>query len=405
MSCALVERLSLDFGKTYYYTTGLQTQQDHKNFAFGLGLGNIIKFDERGNPLKFWSHVDEADLIFLPHVGYGDVADFIRSHFPKKRVFSCGGADILEEDRYFLKQVQKKIGLPVQPYIRAVGMDDLREKLKIIEDVVVKPHGFRGDRETFPVHNYDEVEEILNIMDYDYGVGREYQQFVVEKMLDIIAEIGCDLFFNGTKYLTPYLWGIEREAPYIGKYDDKLPYFLEKTMKAFAPVFSSYGYKGAVSTEEIVINKKLSYLLDMTVRFPQPLASIQTLSLDNFSEVIYGTAGGEDVSLKNKGKYVGCLPVQSDVAQKHWLRLIYDKKFEKNIKMVFGCKSGKKTFAVPGYSTVANIVTFGSSMKEVAYQLEELIGEIDGDGVEKDTTALGKIMKDLEALSEFGIKF
>ena len=404
-ACSIAEKLSEDFGKTYYITPTLNESPEHKHFAKGLGLGKIIKMDEMGNPIKFWDKVEEASLIITPEVGFGDIADYIRRHHPEKRVFGCGRADILEENRLFLKQIQEKVGLPVQPYLHAVGMKDLRAKLSKMKDCHVKPFIFRGDRETFHFKSMKESEDALDDMESTYGIGKHYQQFLIEPGLDALGETGCDLFLNGRDYIKPYHWGIERHAPYLGKWDDKLPEPLAQTMEAFKEILIGYDYRGVVATEELIISEDEHYPLDLTVRFPMPMGVMWTETITNFAEVIWKVAGGEEVEIIPAAKYVGCLPFESDYASDHWLRLLYNKKFKKNIKLLEGCTWDGKTYAVKGTAMCVVLIAWGKSPKEVIYQLEELSHEIEADDLVKDLTPLYKILEDFKTLEEVGIYF
>jgi hypothetical protein len=368
-------------------------------------MGNVIKMDEMGNPIKFWDKVEEADLIITPEVGFGDIADYIRRKHGEKRVFGAGRADVLEENRLFLKQVQKAVGLKVQPYIHAVGMDDLRNKLKKIKDAHVKPFIFRGDRETFHFRNMDDSIDTLDDMETAYGIGKHYQQFVVEMGLKAIAETGCDLFFNGRDYIKPYHWGIERHAPYLGKWSDRLPSQLEETMEAFKSILINFNFRGVVATEELILSKKEHYPLDLTVRFPQPMGIMWTETIKNFSEVVWRVAGGEEAVIIPAAPYVGCLPFESDYAIDHWLRVHFDESLSSNIKLIEGCIWDGKMYAVKGTAMCVVLIAWDDSPKKVIKQLEKLAHEVHADDLVKDITPLYHIMDDFKKLEAAGIEF
>jgi hypothetical protein len=415
-SCGHAEKLAESFKTVWYYSPFNTASPKVQDFAHGYGIGKVVTTDNIRiggasfeKPIKFFDYVEKADCIMFPDVGMGDIAEFIKRNFPTKRVFGAGKADILEEHRAFLKHVQKNVlGLPTQKSMEVKGTAALRDVLSKRSNLFVKLNQFRGNRETFKGHNLAKADRIIDEIEYEIGPFKSILPFNVEEEIKGgLLEPGFDLFFNGKDFIKPYQWGIECDSPYIGKFSDKLPPTMQKTIEALQPILSRMDYRGAVSTEEILINKDKSYFLDFTARFPQPLSVIWTESITNFSDVIWKVAGKEDVTINPIAEYVGCLPVHSGHAKDSWLKVYYDKKFSRYIKPHFGCEINGERSSVPvnNNTIVATLIAWGKSPQSVADKLKKLLEEVDADYIEKDHTALDRIMKDIKKLKDLGIDF
>lgn len=414
ISTAQAERLSRDFGKVYYWTP-YNTQKPHvMDWAPGYGMGKIIKektisFHGRSfsQPIKAWDCIEESDLIFFTDVGWGDWQRTIRKYMPSKRVFGPNMADIMEEDRYFFKTLQQYIlKLPTQKYARVAGVDGLRRFLKSHNNVWVKLNQFRGDRETFHAYNVQKTDNIIDKISVTLGPMKSVIPFIIEEEIkNGIVEYGFDLFFNGKKFITPYLWGIEAGSPYIGKFSDSLPPTLQKITDSLAPVLERMNYRGAISCEEILVSKNKGYFLDFTSRFAQPLSTMYTEVIKNYTDVIWAVAGGEDVTIEPISTYTGCLSVHSEEARESSTQLFYDKKFSRLIKPYLTCEVEGERYALKGEALIASLISWGTSPKDVAGKLKRLLKEIDADGIEKDITKLYSILEDFKKLADIGIKF
>jgi len=407
-------RLAKDFGKVFHFTPYNNQKPKIKDFAPGFGLPGIIKTEKTvmggitfENPIKLWDYIPKADLIYITDVGFGDIARAVKRYHPDKRVFGPDMGDLLEEDRYFFRYMQSHaMKLPTQNTKRLFGTDSLRSLLKKKKDVWVKLNQFRGDRETFKPVNDQKTDNTIAKIEQKIGPFKAITPIIVEdEIKNGIVEYGFDLFFNGKTFIKPYLWGIERSAPYLGTVTDKMPTALDKLMNALQPVLTKMNYRGAVSSEMILVSRNKGFFLDCSSRFAMPLSVIYTEAILNYSEVIWKVAGGEDVEIQWIAPYVGCLPLAAEEARTDWVQIYYDKKYSKFIKTYSTCSVEGSLHAVPGEPYIINLIAWGSSPNQVVNRLKGLMDKVDADSIEKDSTNLEKIMGDFKKLKEIGIDF
>ena len=357
-----VARLARDGNEVRYFTPFYGSEIKFENYAPGLGFDKIEKIQ------YFFNSVDWADCITFFEVGAGDLTEFLR-RTTKKPCFGAGNAEKLENHRAMLRQIQKDIGLPTQHTAVITGVDNLRKYLKSHPNQVVKLDIFRGDCESFIVDSYDKMETFIDEIEVAFGPFNEEYEFMVEDKLEG-QEPGFDLYFNGTDYLRPYLWGYEvSESVYLGKYCDELPKPLQLVADKLKPVLQKYDYRGAISIEAIVTKEGKPYLIDITARYAYPLSLLYTESIANYSEVIYKVAKGESVTIKNTAPYVGALPMRAQHAQKHWVRMDF-KGDMKYIKTREASKIKGVYYAVKGMPEVVVCVAAEKSPEAVMDKLK-----------------------------------
>jgi hypothetical protein len=207
-------RLGKDFGKVYYHSIWQGAFPSFQNYAVGLGMENIERI------FKPFRYIDEVDLIFFGDIGLGDQASFLRRE--GHRVFGAGAGEVLEEERYKFRQLQKKLGLPTQKTKNLTGITNLRNHLKTVKDRYVKLDVFRSDMESFHHKDIESSEFLLDDLQSAFGPFKEEYDFVVEEPIKSDVEIGIDGFFS-ENWLYPTLYGFEMGEPYIGMYSTELP--------------------------------------------------------------------------------------------------------------------------------------------------------------------------------------
>ena len=399
IDCVHAERISRDVAKTYYWTPCMTGFPKFKEFAKGHGLGNVEKV------IKMFDYVDRSDLIYFTDIGFGDIADFLRKR--GHNVFGAGRGEALELERFKSRNIQHRLGLPTQHTVQIKGITKLRKYLEKNENVYVKLDTWRGDIESFFSKSADDVDLLLDEIESAFGPLKEEQDFIVEDQVENgIVEYGFDLIFNGTKFLQPYLFGIEHKAPYLGHFRNDMPKSLQNTMDKLTPLFKALDLRGMFADEEILVDEDTSYLIDATCRPSFPLSTIYTELFKNYTEVIFKTAEGKDVDIDVEAPFCGCLPLNSQHAGENWLKLNITKGYENRIKPVYGCQIDGKLYAVKGFTTVACLIAWGNSLDDVVGQLKDLTKEIDAYELEKETSDLDEILKDIETLKKaVGIEF
>jgi hypothetical protein len=356
---------------------------------------------------SFWDHVDEADLIVNFDVYNNDIIEYARKH--GKLCFGAGWGEVLENSRWAMKQLLKKLGLPVNNAVKIQGVPNLREYLKENKDKYVKIDLFRANLESFHAKDYESVETILDEMDVTLGPFKDIFEFIVEDAIDAdeSVEPGQDVFFNGKEFVKPMLFGYEiAKSFYIGKFTNELAKPLQNTLDKLTPVLKRINYRGAMSIEEKVVDKDTSYMLDVCARQPAPLSAGYVEWIKNYPELIYKIACAEDVQIDPIDTYVGAMPLECSHAQDNWVRIIMDEKNRKNIKFRQFVKHDGYYYGVPGMTGLVVVIAWGKSVDEVYSRLEDMFKEVEAYGLQKDVLGgMDIARKEIEKGEKLGIKF
>jgi hypothetical protein len=387
-------RLARDFGTVEYYTPWQKMGPTLDERSIGNGVEGVTRIQQ------FLHEVDSVDLFYFVDAGAGDMAQMLRDG--GHRVFGAGDAERLEFDRMYMRKIQSELGLPTQHTVKIKGCRKLQEYLAKHKHKVVKVDVVRGDIESFISDDLFRVDQQIHKLKFDFGPFKDDFEFVVEEKIDG-HEIGFDCFFNGTDFVLPYLWGLEHEYAYLGRYVWELPTVLRPVMSALRGVLAAYDYRGAISVECRCPSASKAYLIDMTCRYPFPLSLIYTESMKNYSEVIWGVAGGEAVKIEPAGAYVGMCSLLTHYTEKAWTMLEVEEKNRAHVKMERFAKFEGKYYAVRGEDNGFTLIAAGDSRKRVVNDIKESVDDVNCYGLEKDT--IGQIDaadEEIDALSEIG---
>lgn len=344
----------------FYYTIWGTGLPKFDQYAPGLGFEN----EGVEKVLYPFEHIQESDCIVFPFIGAGDLANYLRQT-TKIPIFGAGKGEKLENHRIWEKEIQKKLGLPTQKYVEIKGVTALREYLQKNPNKIVKLDIFRGDIESLVAKDYESVKLILDRTEVRLGAFADSYNFMVEEFIKG-CECGFDCFFNGTKYIKPYMWSWMLDGDVsISKFMDKLPAPIEKVANAFIPVLKKLGYHGMVSSEIRVTPDGTPYLIDLCMRFPYPTAVVFTEAIKNYPEVVYKVAKGEDVTIQTAGKYLLEVPLESHEVAENWVKLSFEEKYSKWVKMYEGVKLDRKYYAVKGNKYVINLVACGDDFDKL----------------------------------------
>ena len=120
------------------------------------------------------------------------------------------------------------------------------------------------------------------------------------------------------------------------------------TDNALAKVMKSYGYRGFYSTEIRVGKDGVPFLIDPTMRTPNPPGFLYSEMYSNFSEIVWKGANGILVDPKPLGKFGVQLQMKSSWSDSgHWQPIDFDMKFRQQIKIANACKIGDQFYSVP----------------------------------------------------------
>jgi len=397
------KRIAEDGHSVYFFTEWLEPLPKFTRYSTGLGLNGVIRVK------NFYDYIDKVDLIAFMFIGRGDLASWLRSK--GYLVYGAGRGERLETDRIYAKKIQKEAGLPVQPYEVFNSVDDVLNYIKKGGgDKFVKINIFRGDLESFKVIDYDTAELLLNTFKVSLGPYSDSFQFLVEDKIDSIVETGFDLFFNGRQFLKPYLWGYMTGRYYIGKYSDTLPAPLALVAEKITPYLQNLDYRGSISVEVIIDEKRTPYIIDWTCRFPYPLSYIYTQSMRNYSDVIWAVASGENIEIQTEAEYVGCLQLLTTATNpiKSWVKVNFPKSIESNIKLKQLSRVRNKNYTMPGEELeVAVVVTSKDNPRAVLSDLESLSKKIDTASIDAGEIIGSKnnVLKLIETGKAVGLEF
>ncbi len=394
-------RLCKDFHEVYYYTVW-EESTSFAAYSLGMGMAPNIR-----SVYDFFDTINshEVDLICFFDVGAGGMCHYIRetSGVP---VYGAGLGEKLEQQRFETRKLQKELGLRAHKTVRVRGTEALRKYLQENPDKYVKLDIFRGDIESFKVPVIEVAEELLREIEHVSGPFRDERPFMIEDCLDAVYEDGLDAFFNGTKFLRPFLVGIEHGIPYIGRSFEVGPPYIEQLVECITPELAERNYRGAISIEQRVQSPTTAYPIDWTCRFPMPLGTIYTNWIKNYSEVIMGCARGEDVKIEPASKYVMGANILAPHKDKAWVRLDIDKAVREKVKLWGACKADGYYHLCKGMDGGVYLVVCGDNLEKMREDIWKLTESVKG--YELDYSPVGEIdniMEDIKKMREMGVDF
>lgn len=377
-----------------YWTHYFSAYPHISDFIPGYGFEEIEKVDNIGN------YIDSSDLICTFDIGYGDIIHYLRTH--GKVCFGAGLGEKMETDRWWMKEQLKKNGLPVTKTAKVRGTQALRRYIQENRNVYVKLNTFRGDLETLYCPDYETVSTLIDYLDIQFGGLKDVVEFIVEhKIENGDVEVGVDYIFSPSQgFLMPGMWGVEIQSAYIGRWDTKIPKWFRTTEPFLRNLMKEMDYRGFVSTEQILIDTKTNYLLDMTTRIPLPLGHIFTSAIINYCEVIEKVAKDEPVIPLITHRWWGCLPVYSEELKNMHVMVRFPEKVKDHIKITGGYRVGDHIYSPKGNHTVCSVIAGGDSLEEVKRKLIEVAKSITAVRVDVNEEVLDKIEEKWKILEE-----
>lgn len=398
-------RESDGFGKVFYYVplvhNGFPT---HKPYDIGRNVEGITKVDE-------WASViDDVDLVCFPDV----FEPALQTYFKKigKAVFGSKYAGELEYDRVLLKHKIEELGLPINDYWVAKGVDELDSILKQEKDVYVKS-SLRGDSETWNSTNYLLSRGELDRMRHDLGVYQTEETYIIESKIKSLAEIGIDTFCINGDYPIDALSGIEiKDTGYYGqivKYNS-LPQQLKKVTDKFSNIFRELKYCSFHSNEVIIGEDKKGYLLDLTQRMPSPPGDIMSEIYTNFPEIVWMVGNGLIPTLEYKYTHGVELVIKSDLAKTDASPIIVPDEYKNFVKI--------KNLTIDDdgvwyYSPlegndmreIGSVIGLGNTMREAVNMAKKIADSLEGLDIEINTDCIDKVKEQINRLKSIGIHY
>ena len=400
----LAIKLAQKFGKVYYNTVWQSSFPKGNASAVGTGLEKLGV--ERVN---YWlDYKDIVDLIVYTDTSLYDEVEELKKQ--GKRVFGPGLAEYFENDRLGMRQLQKKLGLPTQNTIQIIGLDKLREYLKVHNNLFVKVDPFlRGDCESFYHNDYMGSREELDKIAHALGPTQDWSEFIVEEFKKGI-ETGIDSITVDGQYGSPTMYGIEQKgsgyAGTVRPYKD-VPEPIKIINDKLAPYFNKFKTRSFFSTEIIIDKDNNPYLIDPTVRMPMPVGSAIMIELyKNLAEFIWEASAGNIIPLEPIAKYSAGVCLDSDHANETALNVeIKDSSIRPFVKFRMMMMNGDNYYAVKGFSSICSIIGFGDTIDEAIKQVKDRVDKVSAIELDHDTSGLDSVKEELAKMNKQGISF
>jgi hypothetical protein len=348
-----------------YYSNWQRSEPCFSDFQPAMGVNGLEKVK------NFWDTVDWADCVVNFDCYDQDSISFIKSKYPNKSVFGSGSGVWIENDRWKLKQLVQKLGLPLQKSWRIIGVNKLREFLKEHPNVYIKTNLWRSDCESFHAKTLDFVEMRLRGLDVKYGAMSDTVEFIAEEMLDSEVEIGVDCFFSKTDYVPQCFLAYEiKKEWYLGLRTEvkNLPPKIKIWMEKLKPTLQSLDYRSGLSFEWKVMKDGTCYLLDICARLQSPASVGYPKWIKNWPEFVYKVGKGEKVSMDCPSKYVAAIFFESARGKDE--NVMVDIKDLNKVKPMCYSMNEGKIYSVKGAKTMAIPIAEGGTWQECVKNLK-----------------------------------
>ena len=398
-----------DLKEVEYFTPWVSAFSKPHQTKLGSGLPGLTRIQ------YFFNDLDSVDCFVLPDVGFGDLADHLRSL--GKRVFCMGfQAEKLEVSRFFLREQLKARGLPVAPYKKIKGVSALYDELEKHPDRWVKmDNDSRGIKETFYVKTLAHALSTITKMSAALDCFREEQIFLVEEPShpDDGVEMGDEQYTYDGNYLPIAQYGCEAKGcGYAGIYlpFDQMPGPVKHVSNETKPLIKTG--RGARSTE-IRFGKKqtggklVGYFSDACIRYGCPPSGTMTRGWKNLTEMIYRVAGGEPVKPVPRAKYCAEIILSASAAGTEAIPIeIKDKNLDRVlIRQFYKNSEDGLYYRIPQNdgTLVAEAVGFGASLEEAQQEATESAELVEFDGKEYDKDIWEQLDEKLAKADKLGV--
>jgi hypothetical protein len=368
----------------------------------GYGMENVEIVES-----IFCPQFDTIDLFVFPDLGFADEQLYLESI--GKTVWGGRAGEEIENFRDLCKQEMTKLGLPVQPWKKLVGMDALREHIKTHANQFVKLNRWRGHFETFKSVDYETSKVKLDEIEHKMGANVVLAEFIVEDEIPDAVEIGIDTFCIDGQHPPATIVGIEvKDLGYVGQFMewDKIPALVREWHEKMGPVFAKYGYKGCLSNEQRITQDLVGYMIDCTARAPSPPSELFQEQYANFCEIITEGAKGNVIAPVAAAKWGVEIIMRSSWAEKNWQPISFDPKFTNQVKLFNAECIASQWFIVPQdeeLKEIGAIIGLGDTLEAAVENAKEVAATIKGFGIEIPDGSIDRAKEQMEQLAEFGL--
>jgi phosphoribosylamine--glycine ligase len=258
--------------------------------------------------------IDWADVIVFDDIGFGRIADKLRSE-GKKVVGGSAYTDRLENEREFGQQELAKAGVSVLPNW---NFSDFEEAIKFVQSnpgrYVIKPSGkAQNEKELLFVGQENDGNDVINVLaHYKKYWSNKIKIFQIQQFSSGV-EVAAGAFFNGKDFVRPININFEHKrlfpgniGPSTGEMGTLMLWLqnsriFELTLEKMKPMLAASGYVGYIDVN-CIANGTGIYPLEFTSRFGYPTLSIQMEGITSkWDKFLHSLANGDDsIELRTK---------------------------------------------------------------------------------------------------------
>jgi len=398
-------RLAQDGVKVYYCPASGSAYPILQDLISGDGF-NLLPVEDMGQ------YIFDVDLVLISDCFLGGFADSLRDQgvnvFGASRKWA-----FYENDRAAGFKALKKMGVGVPDSEVCIGLKQVLAYIDSHEDksekdpakkerFFIKCNKYRGNFETRAVRTSQEAESFIS--QSNFGPYLQDLVYLIQRQSPGV-EIGVDVFFNGKDFLKPMAFTIEQKGEgNVTKWVEKNgvdTFILDKIKKSLI----DSEYKGNVSFEFLYDGQE-TRVIDITSRLPFPCSVLQAKYIENYADVVFSTAMGEDVEVRIIDDYDFCTSITistSDIIT--WRPIVFPKNLRDSIgfrRVVF--KDGMYYF-VPGDEVVCTTSAQGDSYDDSIERAVDIAKQVECNNITFSGNFSDEIDKIVEKLNSLGDDF
>ena len=223
-------------------------QEGHEVKIYIQSEGDKDVYDGILDKVDNWKdYIEEADVIIFDDIGFGNIADSLRSS-GKLVVGGSKYTDKLEEDREFGQEEMEKVGMQVLPHW---DFEDFDSAIKFIKEnpgrYVFKPSGEISSTQKGILFMAQEEDgkDLIEILELNKNLwAKKIKKFQLQKMA-VGVEVAVGTFFNGEEFIYPINVNFEHKKLFPGDigpycYSADTEVLTDKGWKNFGDVQYSY---------------------------------------------------------------------------------------------------------------------------------------------------------------------
>lgn len=329
-----------------------------------MAVGTGIKGVTRVNDPNLYMLEQDPELVIVPDLYLGDYEAVARNlGYP---VFGSNTGNILETDRWLLKEELTKAGLDVIGSVEIQGNEALEDYLRKHNDKHVKVSVLRGDMSSFHHENWDETQVHFWERKRRFGPIGEQVRFIVEDPIPDAVEVSIEGFFIDGELLLPYMIGYEiKDAGEFGFFAtslEQLPESIQVIIGFLGHFFAKAHYRNFFAAEVRIQPDGTAYLIDLAARIPVPPGYAFMSAVENLTEVLMRGGEGKATPLEvGAAKYLTEIKMKSPWMVEDFLHVRYDKKFEDCLAFENYCRIDGEVWVLPHVPSDPEIDSFGSA--------------------------------------------